>query len=351
MAVNVENAVVFTTTLLDNCLESERCVQTGGDPAKSEKRKTRKNVSAVFLNEDEAKTLREFRVKKASISVRFMITLFNIMALTLGGVSEVLPVVPGMIGRYGNVDQECREKNAKLTKWVNRGQVSYLISMKTVAAVSIAIRNEYPELVRNNDIFIVLKGGCVWGDSLLERVGETGSSIDGVAELFKSGDNDTGVYINPLLNDVENIYARVQDIVHDTLQAEALLYGIGGERWTAIESSLESSTMPFACVLEERADVNIIDAGIFRKQILTTPVQGRYVYVSRNNLDFATSDEVVSFALLRLKIAFTGYTVTGESEQLSAELVDVAVSNPMAGGAINTFNKYRSIIVPANIQY
>jgi hypothetical protein len=330
----------YTTTLGFNVIEGKRCL--GLDNSKQAKRENRIILSEPYLSIDEKKRFNEYVPDTISLVTKIKCGLFDVRQMTLNLLVNILPSVPNIVGRYGDTDPEIKSYNNALTKWINNSQVSYLISMNTIVAVAKAIKKTFPEHVRNKDIFLVLKGGCVWGDSLLERVGSAGLIIEGVRALFKSGDNDTGIYINPSLSFSKNIYVIVQDIVHNTLIEEADKYSIGSDRWNSIEKSLDTE-MPFPCVFEERSDIVVEKKDLLFKEIKQEKVHNRYVYVSRNDLEFVNGGSIVSFALIRLKIALR---CCRTGRRLSAELVDVSVSDPEEDFMQDTFDNYRRSIIP-----
>jgi hypothetical protein len=334
------NCLLFTTALVDNVLEGLKCLLTNPG-SKNVKRIHRIDMCNAYLYDHELKKVNCYKSCTTLDKKSFNTHMFDLKFQSIKLINKILPHEKNYISRYGDIDSIKKEKNNLLTHWVNSGQVSYQLVMEIAFTISRRVRDVFPKECNRGDIFLMLKGGVVWGKSLQDRMMdfEQRISTSEINSLFKSGDNDTGLMINPQLPNAKNIYHLLNEIVRNTLEEEVLKYGFDSLNWKKITDSLDSNKQPIVGVFESRSNINIT-TGFLQKEIKTVPTT-LPVYVSSNEVEFATFN-VIKFYLHRMKIAFISHT----KEKLSAELFDVSVMNPDSETSLYEFQKYHKIVIP-----
>jgi hypothetical protein len=336
------NWLLFTTNLVDNIVEGLKCLITNPG-TKNIKRIHRIDICNSYLLPDERKKVDDYKTNTNIYKKTFNTYIFTLKSQIITMADKILTYEKNSVCRYGDIDPIKKEKNNSLTQWVNSGQVSYQIVMEIAFTISRRVRDVFPDECKRGDIFLMLKGGVVWGQSLQDRMIDFDQKIptEEINRVFKSGDNDTGLLINPLMPNAKNVYYLLNDIVRDTLEKEVLKYGFDSPNWKKIQDSLDSSNQPIIGVFKPRSNIEIT-TGFLRKTIKTSPTV-LPVYVSSNEIEFVTNN-VIKFYLHRMKISF----VSVDNEQLSAELFDISITDPDSESALYEFQKYHKSVIPYN---
>jgi hypothetical protein len=341
-----EQHTIFSVNLLGNMIECNRCLLEGSG-GKHKKRVDRMDMASKFMFKNEL-VLAKNNKKPEQTNVQIaMLDFFNIKTYVLQMIDEnILPKCQkNEFSRFGKTEPAKKVKNDQLTYWVNSGQVAYSVAMGVVQEIAKELRVIFPDECARGDIFIMLKGGVMFGQSLQNRIKLFGEDPDAdkLIKLFKQGDNDTSVMINPEMKNANVIQTIVNDIVRRVLEEQALNFTFGSAKWSTIEASLDSKSQPIIGCFESRGDINIVDDGLFRKKLSFKKCVNRPVYVSSNKLEFSNNTSVVKFMLHRLKIAF----LSCDNERLSAELLDVSINDIDSYDAIDIYKQYKECgIIP-----
>lgn len=213
--------------------------------------------------------------------------------------------------------------NSDLTKML-ASSPAYEATFVTVNRIKKQLIDIFPQLVSEDKIYILLKGGVAASLAIKKRIKEKCIQVEGIFELFQRGDNDIGIYIDPGMGkeEFDSVYAIVNAVVTEVMLEDRPLYEHDAPLGQVIVQFANNDFKPANCVHAKTTDVFLQRQDWVSCSIDSGETRHGVRYSLNESVQFVDdSNSFVSFSLHRLKMVFR---VNGKLS--TGEILDVAIS-------------------------